>query len=93
MIKKETLYKAASKAHKKTIVPVIDLVLGRTISKKLLVFFIACWFLFRHFLDGDQWIEIAKIYIGAQAVVDTSLAIMGKKNEHKKNIGYEEETH
>jgi hypothetical protein len=69
--------------HRKTTKPFVDLVLGRTMSKKLLVFFIATFFLIRHYLDADQWVTVASWYVGTQAVVDGCMAIMGNKKDLK----------
>lgn len=81
-----TAKKAISTAHKKTVVPILDLILGRTMSKKLMVLFIASWFLFREFLNGDQWVTVASWYVGSQAVVDGVLAIKGNKSDNKKEV-------
>ena len=77
--------KALYTAHKKTVVPIVDLILGRTMSKKLMVLFIASWFLFREFLNGDQWVTVASWYVGSQAVVDGCMAVMGNKTDNKKS--------
>lgn len=74
----------AKEIRKKAVEPFVDLVLGRTISKKLMVFFIATWFLVSQYLTPDEWLEIAKIYVGAQAVIDTASACFGGYNNRKK---------
>lgn len=81
----DTAKKHLTKAHKKTVVPVVDLILGRTMSKKLMVLFIASWFLFKEYLTGEQWVTVASWYVGAQAVVDGCMAVMGNKTEDKKS--------
>lgn len=69
------------KLHKKTVVPCIDLILGKTMSKKLMVFLIATSFLLSHFISGEEWIEVAKWYFGAQGAVDVALAFKGNKKD------------
>lgn len=53
----------------------IDNILGKFISKKLTVFIIACVFLSTEKLLGEQWINVAMVYIGSQAAVDMLLAL------------------
>jgi len=48
----------------------IDTFLGKWASRKLLVFFIATLLSLFGNLDSHDWVTIASIYIGSQAVVD-----------------------
>ena len=56
----------------------LDRYLGKAISKKLTVFIIACFFTYAGKLTGDQWTNIAIVYIGAVAVTETWLKLKDK---------------
>lgn len=56
----------------------LDKVIGRVISRKLTVFIIATFFALTAFLTADQWIDIAKLYIGTQATLDAVQVIKGE---------------
>jgi hypothetical protein len=73
-----TLKEKIGKVHKKTVMPFLDLILGRTMSKKLMVFFLATIFVYNDILDGDQWVTVAQWYFGAQGAVDIAEAVRGK---------------
>ena len=49
---------------------ILDLVVSKLISRKLLTFGIATWLLFRGNLDSQDWVIIAAIYIGIQGAID-----------------------
>jgi len=49
----------------------LDRILGKVISRKLLVFGTATVLLAQYGLDPDTWGMIAIVYIGGQSVVDT----------------------
>lgn len=49
----------------------LDRILGKVISRKLLVFGTATYLLAQYGLDPDTWGMIAIVYIGGQSVVDT----------------------
>jgi len=49
---------------------IIDNVLGKWASRKLLVFFIATALCLFSNLESHDWVVIASIYIGSQAIVD-----------------------
>jgi hypothetical protein len=56
--------------------PLIDKILSKTISRKLMVFIIASlFFWFGVGISSEDWIQIATIYIGAQGAVDTAKEI------------------
>jgi len=48
----------------------IDAFLNRYLSRKLLVFLVACFGLFAGQLDSSDWVTIAAVYIGTQGVID-----------------------
>ncbi len=48
----------------------IDAVLNKYLSRKLLVFFVACFGMFSGTLTSGDWVTIAAIYIGTQGVID-----------------------
>ena len=52
-----------NKAHKKIIVPFVDLILGRTMSKKLTVWIASCVFLVMKLITGAQWVFISMFYL------------------------------
>lgn len=75
--------KSLTKVKEKTVVPFVDLMLGRTMSKKLLVFFIATVYVALKHIQPEHWIDLAKVYIGSQAVVDVTSALKGTYKNHK----------
>jgi hypothetical protein len=76
--------------HKKTVVPLADLILGKAMSKKLMVFFIATAFVIFKHIDPENWVRIAEIYIGSQALVDGVVAYKGNKKDFKIKPGDED---
>ena len=57
----------------------IDRMLGRAVSRKLLVWLVATVMLFMDTgINGEQWIWLSLVYIGTQGVVDM---IEGWKNK------------
>ncbi len=50
---------------------IMDIVLGKVISRKLLVFGTATGMFMWYGLDPDTWGLIAMIYVGGQSVIDT----------------------
>ena len=48
-----------------------DKVLNKLVSRKLTVFIVSCVGLFTAKIDGDNWIVVASIYIGAEVVTST----------------------
>ena len=57
----------------------LDKFLSRFISKKLTVFLIACIFVFTEKILGEQWVNIAMVYIGSQAAVDMIISLRNGK--------------
>lgn len=70
--------KHIAKAKEKMVTPIIDLVLGKTISRKLMVFLIATVFVVLRHIDPEHWVGLAKIYIGVQGGVDLGMGLIGK---------------
>jgi hypothetical protein len=60
--------------------PLGDLLLGKLLSKKLTVFLIATIFVLHSYLQGAEWVEVAKWYFGAQGAVDVATAIKGSRD-------------
>jgi len=50
--------------------PRLDEIVGKLISRKLVVFLIATIFIYLGKLESQQWVEIAMVYVGSQAAVD-----------------------
>ena len=48
----------------------LDLWIGKFISRKLLVFLVCTVALFWEKVSGSEWINVAVVYIGSQAVID-----------------------
>jgi len=48
----------------------IDIILSKWISRKLLVFFIACIALFAGDLTSEDWVVIATAYVSIQGFTD-----------------------
>ena len=66
---KEKVKEVANKVSTKN--SLLDKMLGKIISRKLLVFVTATVLLAQYGLDPDTWGMIAIVYIGGQSVVDT----------------------
>mgnify|MGYP003135928644 FL=1 len=49
----------------------MDIVLGKVVSRKLLVFGTATGMFMWYGLDPDTWGLIAMIYVGGQSIIDT----------------------
>ena len=49
---------------------IVDRFLNLVISKKLTVFLIGTFFAYNSTLDGNQWINLAMMYIGTQGAID-----------------------
>ena len=47
-----------------------DKILNRYISRKLMVFVVACFGLFSETLTSSDWVIIAGVYIGTQGAID-----------------------
>jgi hypothetical protein len=50
--------------------PILDTILSFTVSKKLLVFLISTFLVWRELLTSEQWVSIALMYIGTQGAID-----------------------
>lgn len=49
---------------------ILDKLVGKAISRKLLVWLVATAGVPLHFITGEEWIQISMIYIGSQAAMD-----------------------
>jgi hypothetical protein len=47
-----------------------DIILNKWISRKLLVFMVACGGLFNHTLTSSDWVVIATAYIGIEGITN-----------------------
>lgn len=56
----------------------LDNLLGKFISRKLLVFGICTWALLLDKVPADQWVNVAMIYIGGQSIVDITTILKAK---------------
>jgi len=59
--------------------PIIDRFLNLAISKKLTVFLIGTIFAYLGNISGEQWINLAMVYIGTQGVIDAIIRIRNNK--------------
>lgn len=60
----------------------IDKLIGRAVSRKLLVWATATAALFYGLVQPEQWMEISMIYVGSQAAVDmVSKYVKAKREE------------
>ena len=57
----------------------LDKILTKLISRKLMAFIVACAGLFSGKLDGDNWVIITAVYIGAEMVTGTVERLMKAK--------------
>jgi len=57
----------------------VDKFLGYFISKKLSVFIVASFFIGFGMIASNDWVDVAMIYIGGQAVVDAVVSLRGLK--------------
>lgn len=65
----------------------IDNLLNKWVSRKLLVFILACIGLFRTNITSGDWVIIASIYIGSESVI--SIVERLSKYKQSNNIGNE----
>lgn len=59
----------------------LDAIVNKLISRKLMVFLVACGGLFSGKLDGDNWVIVAAVYIGSEVAI--SYFERGKKAINK----------
>ena len=57
---------------------IIDRVLNFAISRKLTVFAIGTYFAYNSTLNGEQWINLALMYIGTQGAIDIITQLRNK---------------
>tara|TARA_R110000772_G_C13310310_1_gene440360 strand:- start:24404 stop:24637 length:234 start_codon:yes stop_codon:yes gene_type:complete len=69
--------------------PIADWLLSKTFSKKLTVMIITSIALFKGFIDGDNFVWIASVYIGIEGGVNYLEYLASKKTDN--SINYESE--
>jgi hypothetical protein len=52
---------------------VLDKLVGKMVSRKLLVWLVATAGVPLHFISGEDWVQISMVYIGSQAVMNFAL--------------------
>lgn len=57
----------------------IDQILNSWISKKLMVFIVACFGLFSDTLTSAEWVNIAMVYLGTQGAIDAVMQLRSKQ--------------
>lgn len=63
----------------------IDILISKWISRKLLVFLIACAGLFSGSLTSNDWIVIATAYIGIEGATNIVERLMKAKSDKNEN--------
>jgi hypothetical protein len=66
----------------------IDQLVNKWVSRKLLVFIIACIGLFRTNLTSEDWVIIASIYIGSESVISIVERLSKFKQSNSINNEY-----
>lgn len=56
---------------------VIDLVLEKLVSRKLLVWATATGLMFTSHIDSGDWLILSALYIGGQSVIDAIVKLKG----------------
>lgn len=59
---------------------VLDKLVGKIISRKLLVWLVATAGVPLHLITGEAWVQISMVYIGSQAAMDFVLQYTKAKN-------------
>ena len=57
---------------------ILDTILNKFVSRKLLVFLICTIALFWDKIEGKEWVNVAMIYVGTQAVIDAIVKLRAK---------------
>jgi hypothetical protein len=65
----------------------LDKLQGKFVSRKLLVFVVACFGLFSGNITSADWVVVATSYIAVQSVVDAVEKLFKAKNNND-NVGY-----
>jgi hypothetical protein len=66
----------------------VDQLVNKWVSRKLLVFIIACIGLFRANLTSEDWVIIASIYIGSESVISIVERLSKFKQSNSINNEY-----
>jgi hypothetical protein len=56
----------------------IDRFFNIVISKKLTVFLIATFFMYKQLIPSTDWVNLAIVYIGTQGIIDAIIKLRGK---------------
>lgn len=59
---------------------IIDKIMSKLISRKLLVWTVATVALLTGMIDGDNWVQISMIYIGSEAMLSSISSWRAKQN-------------
>jgi hypothetical protein len=60
---------------------VLDTIVNKLISRKLMVFMVSVVALFNGNITGDNWIVVSTAYIGTEAVIDAVVRLKQIKEE------------
>lgn len=60
---------------------VLDTIVNKLISRKLMVFVVSVVALFNGNITGDNWIVVSTAYIGTEAVIDAVVRLKQIKEE------------
>ena len=61
--------------------PFLDKVLSKYVSRKLMVFAVACFGLFSGTLTSTDFVTISTVYIGTQGVIDAVSKLRNKQQQ------------
>ena len=64
---------------------VLDKLVGKIVSRKLLVWLVATVGVPLHLITGEAWVQISMVYIGTQAAMDFVLQYTKAKNGSQKD--------
>ncbi len=59
---------------------ILDTIVNKLISRKLLVFIVSVVALFTGNITGDNWIVVSTAYIGTEAIIDAVVRLKEIKN-------------
>jgi hypothetical protein len=64
---------------------ILDKLVGKMVSRKLLVWIVATAGVPLHFITGEEWMQISMVYIGSQAAMDFVLQYVKAKKNSEPN--------
>ena len=59
----------------------VDTIISKLVSRKLLVFVVSVVALFKGSITGDNWIVVSTAYIGTEAVIDAVVRLKQIKEQ------------